>query len=149
MDSLWASVKVDWHERGSCYGTHNPIFFPIVETDALLDIVRKLFCDHCPVRTKCLNSALINNDSGFWGGTSTDIRQALKRNRHRTKCPVCKNDRLMLIDHDGTQPVPPHEVCLACGASWKGKPDQTSPAPAPVPVPVPESDVTEAAASCA
>jgi len=48
----------------------------------------------------------------------------------------------MMVDHDGVQCVPPYEVCLACGASWKGKPPVS-------PAPVLQADATEAVASCA
>jgi Zn finger protein HypA/HybF involved in hydrogenase expression len=142
MDSLWSAIRTDWHENAACFGTFNPIFMPAVETDALLETVRSLFCDHCPVRAKCLNSALINNDTGFWGGTSTEIRQAMKRKRHRAKCPACLSIRLVIIDEDETDNVSPYEVCLACGASWKG---ESHPAPATVQ----EPPTVEAELSCA
>ena len=126
MDSIWASTKTDWHVLAACGGVDaDYLFFPKVETDSLLNKVRSQFCDHCPVRPKCLNSALINGDSGFWGGTSTDMRAALKRTRHRAKCPACKSRSLIetgddVLGDDGMMIfVPSYQVCLSCGASWR------------------------------
>lgn len=110
-DTLWASIKVDWHKEAVCNGADSSWFFPIIEADQLLEKICRQFCDHCPVRGKCLNSALINKDTGFWGGTSTDMRRAMIRNRNRMKCPICHGIRLIKI--------PLYQVCLACGASWK------------------------------
>jgi hypothetical protein len=117
MDTIWASIKVDWHAQALCSGADDYLFFPKDETAPRLERVRKLFCDHCPVRAKCLNSALINSDSGFWGGTSTDMRAAMKRTRHRAKCPVCFSDSLINVEGDDEQSS--YQVCLACAVSWR------------------------------
>lgn len=127
MDSIWASTKTDWHSSAACGGADSYLFFPKIETDTLLIKVRGQFCDHCPVRQKCLNSALINGDSGFWGGTSTDMRAALKRTRHRAKCPACTSRSLVetgddVLGDDGAEIfVPSYQVCLSCGASWRSE----------------------------
>jgi hypothetical protein len=122
-ESLWASIKTDWHVRARCAGVDQYQFFPKIETDSGLDKVRSQFCDHCPVLGKCLNSALINGDIGYWGGTSTDMRKSLKRTRFRAKCPLCKGKSLItvegeIIGDDGV-PASSHQVCLACAASWR------------------------------
>jgi hypothetical protein len=129
-DSLYASIKTDWYDRAACKDTDTEIlFFPVVETEELLANIKEEYCDHCPVWAKCLNSALVNNDSGFRGGMSTETRKALKRKRHRVKCPACLSLQLVTIHHDdGAGPVPPYEICLACGASWKGEPHKDPPA---------------------
>lgn len=114
FDSIWASIKTDWHDEALCGGAADHLFFPSDETTSKLDKVCSLFCDLCPVRAKCLNSALINGDSGFWGGTSTAMRLALLRTRLRAKCPVCKSDSM--IETDGERP---YQVCLACAVSWR------------------------------
>jgi Zn ribbon nucleic-acid-binding protein len=113
-ETIWASIKTDWHADAICGGAADYLFFPSEETEARLIRVRSLFCDLCPVRAKCLNSALINGDSGFWGGTSTSMRNAMLRTRHRAKCPACKSPNL--ID---TWDDPPYQVCIACAASWR------------------------------
>jgi len=114
IESIWASVKTDWHEKARCKGADRSLFYPPDETEERLKAVRSLLCDLCPVRAKCLNSALINNDSGFWGGTSTDMRLAMKRTRHRAKCPACGSKSLV-----ATKEETPYQVCIACGASWR------------------------------
>lgn len=113
-ETIWASIKTDWHSQALCGGAPDHLFFPSDETEAKLSKVSALFCDLCPVQAKCLNSALINNDSGFWGGTSWSMRQAMLRTRTRAKCPVCKSDNM--IDTMGDRP---YQVCLACAASWR------------------------------
>ncbi len=130
-DTIWASIKTDWHQYGRCSGTFNPMFFPDEETEARLLKVKSLFCDHCPVRTKCLNSAVINKDIGFWGGTSTEMRAAMKRTRYRAKCPVCRSNSL--IDVEGDDEESSCQVCLACAASWRyGSPLHLNPEENPV-----------------
>lgn len=113
-ETIYASIKTDWHAEALCYGAADYLFFPSDESMTRLNKVRVLFCDLCPVRAKCLNSALINGDSGFWGGTSTAMRNAMLRTRRRSKCPVCQN--MTLIDTEGERP---YQVCIACGASWR------------------------------
>lgn len=113
-DTIWASIKTDWHADALCGGAADHLFFPSDETPDKLSKVCSLFCDLCPVRAKCLNSALINGDSGFWGGTSWAMRMAMLRTRTRAKCPVCKSDNMITTEGD-----PPYQVCLACAVSWK------------------------------
>jgi hypothetical protein len=66
-----------------------PIIVPCRETDPDLwfqeygtlsyNIPRK-FCNRCPVRAKCLEFALANNEPfGMWGGKTPDERKRMKR----------------------------------------------------------------------
>jgi hypothetical protein len=116
-DTIWASIKTDWHTDAVCSGAADFLFFPSDETDSKLDRIRSLYCNLCPVRAKCLNSALINGDSGFWGGTSYAMRQAMLRTRHRAKCPVCQSKSLIEIEPAEEDHF--YQVCLACAASWR------------------------------
>lgn len=110
-ETIWASIKTDWHADAVCGGAADYLFFPPNESDKQLELVRSLFCDLCPVRAKCLNSALINGDSGIWAGTSTSMRNAMLRTRHRAKCPACKSRDLIETSA--------YQVCVACAASWR------------------------------
>lgn len=112
-DSVWAAIKTDWHEEARCKNVTESTFFPVVETALGLATVQNLFCNLCPVRGKCLNSALINNDEGYWGGTNTAMRRALARTRSRAKCPLCQGRNLVEVE--------PYEVCVRCGASWQAE----------------------------
>lgn len=122
-DTIWASIKTDWHAEAVCGGAADFLFFPSDESEAKLSKIRSLYCDLCPVRAKCLNSALINNDSGIWGGTSYAMRQALLRTRHRAKCPACLSKSM--IETQATDEDPPYQVCLACAVSWRSDLQQT------------------------
>jgi hypothetical protein len=113
MESVWTALRTDWWDRGACVvGKANADeFSPVVESEAGLERVSQRWCNHCPVRSQCLNSALVNNDSGYRGGTHTAQRKALRRTRSRVKCPLCKGANLVYTEE--------HEVCVNCGASWK------------------------------
>jgi hypothetical protein len=111
---IWSSVDSNWKDGAACRGAVgiDAIFFPPVESDDALQLARKLYCNLCPVSEDCLNSAIINNDSGIRGGMSTAQRRALRRVRTRAKCPVCSSINLVTAG--------PSEVCIGCGASWRG-----------------------------
>lgn len=113
MDSVWTSLRTDWQSQALCVTNHaDPdIFSPTVETNLGLERTNARWCDHCPVKAQCLNSALILNDSGYRGGTSTSQRKALLRVRSRAKCPLCLSVNVIPADE--------HEVCISCGASWR------------------------------
>lgn len=116
-DTIWASIKTDWHTDAVCGGAPDVLFFPSEETDARLSQIQNLYCDLCPVREKCLNFALINGDSGFWGGTSSAMRLAMLRTRRRAKCPACKS--IALIETQPSEGDHPYQVCIACAVSWR------------------------------
>jgi len=69
------------------------------------------YCNRCSVNPECLATALANNETGVWGGTSTYQRTQMKRVRARLKCPSCESLALV-IDKKV-------ELCLACGISWR------------------------------
>ncbi|MFN2390310.1 MAG: WhiB family transcriptional regulator, partial [Actinomycetota bacterium] len=42
-------------------------------------------CSSCPVRSECLEQALVGNEPyGIWGGTSARERRSLRRQRKRS-----------------------------------------------------------------
>lgn len=113
----------EWHLRAACYGTEALLFFPpdlgfpdsgVSEDRAVIE-AKKYFCDHCPVRRDCLDSALLNGDVGIWAGMTTYQRNQLRRKRNRAKCPICENRKLIAVQG--------HWLCLACGVSWNGETD--------------------------
>jgi Zn ribbon nucleic-acid-binding protein len=116
-DTIWASIKTDWHTEAVCGGAADYLFFPSDETEPKIEKIRSLYCDLCPVQAKCLNSALINGDTGIWGGTSSAMRQAMLRTRTRAKCPVCQSTTM--IETEATEDTPSYQVCLSCGVSWR------------------------------
>lgn len=120
MESIWTANKTHWRDEALCGGARPEQFTPTVETPEGLAKVRSRYCDHCPVMETCLNSAIIHNDAGYWGGTTTAQRRAMRRTRSRSKCPLCGSPNLVRVPHgtnDGEDI--PYEVCLSCAASWK------------------------------
>jgi WhiB family redox-sensing transcriptional regulator len=120
-ENKWAAVGPDWYRGAACKNTNADQFTPAVETPKLLEEVKQAFCDHCPVRERCLQFAIINGDRGFWGGTSTAERTALKRTRSRAKCPMtaCRAPEPVVLGL--------YQVCLRCGASWQAERSEDAP----------------------
>lgn len=97
-----------WQDGAPCT-TADFDFVPDVESSEGLDFVQQ-WCRTCPVRTECLEWAMLHRAEGYWGGTSTYQRDQLRRVRTRAKCPICQATELVYTD--------PHELCLCCGVSW-------------------------------
>lgn len=100
---------IAWMDDAACTGAEVGIFVPNVETEHRLGLART-WCLQCPVRVECLAWAMEHHVEGYWGGTSTYQRAQLRRVRTRAKCPLCLATALVYAD--------PHEMCVACGASW-------------------------------
>jgi WhiB family redox-sensing transcriptional regulator len=157
MESIWAADGPQWQDRALCAGKDPDQFSPVVETPEGLEKVRSLFCDRCPVRDKCLNSAIIHNDFGYWGGTTSVQRRAMRKTRSRSKCPVCSSANLVRVPHESGAGEPVwYEVCVNCAASWKAdqrptarqKTAEQSLRRSPAASTVETIPLTEAAASC-
>lgn len=126
IESKWAAVGPDWYRNAACRNTNSDQFTPVIETSVTLAKIKKEFCDICPVRERCLQFAIISGDRGYWGGTSTAERTAMRRVRSRSKCPIttCRAPDPVIL---GT-----YQVCIRCGASWqtdKDAPEMRGPEP--------------------
>lgn len=69
-------------ERGTpvCQETDPDLWFPEVGGDNFQFRTAKKFCQRCPVKTECLNVALVNNEQfGIWGGLTTKERLRLRK----------------------------------------------------------------------
>jgi WhiB family redox-sensing transcriptional regulator len=175
MESVWAANKPFWRDDALCLTADPDLFTPDVETPEGLRKVWRSYCNNCPVRPQCLNSAIILNDAGYWGGTSTVQRRMMRRTRSRSKCPLCTSVNVVRVPHEGAdEDTVWYEACVSCGASWKAdskptprqqdaeknlhRPAAESPAPVPVATKrklrsprdtsVKTVPLTEAAASC-
>jgi WhiB family redox-sensing transcriptional regulator len=106
--------RPDWEQYGLCRYVGTRAFFPSDENRGNVQARARQICHTCPVEQHCLARAMYNREEGIWGGTSTQDRQRLRKNRSRAKCPVClSQDVARLTD------VQPIEVCMGCGHSWK------------------------------
>jgi hypothetical protein len=119
MDSVWKANKHHWRKDALCAGVRPDLFFPKVETNETLARIRRAYCNQCPVMAVCLNSAIIHNDSGYWGGTNTAQRKAMRRTRSRSRCPLCNSQNLVRVRHGEEREPCWYEVCLNCAASWR------------------------------
>jgi WhiB family redox-sensing transcriptional regulator len=70
-----------WQAVGACRGLDPAVFFP-EEGDAASAASAKVICATCPVRTECLEAALIRREKfGVWGGASEAERRRMIRQR--------------------------------------------------------------------
>jgi WhiB family redox-sensing transcriptional regulator len=106
---FFSADDVAWQADAPCT-TADFDFIPDTETQQDAATAEERWCRTCPVRTQCLAWAMLHGAEGYWGGTSTYQRAQLRRVRTRAKCPICHATTLVYTD--------PHELCLACGASW-------------------------------
>ncbi|GAC1354506.1 MAG: WhiB family transcriptional regulator [Acidimicrobiales bacterium] len=77
-----ARMDTDWMNHGNCNEIPPATFFP---SDGVgVDSARKI-CEDCPMKTPCLEYALVNRiDHGVWGGTSERERRRILRSRRLT-----------------------------------------------------------------
>jgi WhiB family redox-sensing transcriptional regulator len=73
-------MEHDWMALGLCANVPPSTFFP--SDGAGVEVARRI-CADCPVKSPCLEHALVNRiDHGVWGGTSErERRRILKRRR--------------------------------------------------------------------
>lgn len=75
--------RLDWWEQGACRGEDPRLFFSEVKTDWR---VARMFCAACPVRQRCLDYAIANDERfGIWGGITPPARNRLRDQRRRLK----------------------------------------------------------------
>lgn len=64
----------DWHARAACRDMDSGIFF-----EGRTDYAREI-CEGCPVRNRCLEYAVVTNQSfGVWGGTTPAMRRKIRK----------------------------------------------------------------------
>jgi WhiB family redox-sensing transcriptional regulator len=80
------AILVAWRDSAACLDVGPELFFPIgTAYPALLQIAEaKVVCGRCSVIETCLQWAIeARQDSGVWGGLSSDERRTLKRRKAR------------------------------------------------------------------
>ncbi len=71
----------DWQELAQCRGRDPEIFYP---QRGVPTASAKTLCRECPVKSECLEYALVNEERfGIWGGLSERERKKLHRERRR------------------------------------------------------------------
>ena len=69
---------VAWHQRAACRGSDPDLLFP--ERDTHRPDQALAYCEECPVKPQCLESALeVPKTAGVWGGTTGRFRRGLRR----------------------------------------------------------------------
>lgn len=69
------NLNSDWQASAACSSkTKEEDFYDTVESH--LKVLSKKYCKDCPVRTRCLYVALVNEDPyGLWGGLTPKQRK--------------------------------------------------------------------------
>lgn len=68
-----------WQEEALCQGRDSSVFFTDEQDDETPSNAYKEICNSCPVRSECLEFALIYNMYGIWGGTTDKERNKLPK----------------------------------------------------------------------
>lgn len=71
----------------------------------------KAICDRCPVRGRCLDR-FMNEEEGIFGGLTGYQRKLLTKKIVRKRCLSCGSEDLV------TNSTQRKEICLACAQSW-------------------------------
>lgn len=79
-------MGAEWMARGKCHDMPPEIFFP---SDGVgVEVARKI-CADCPVKTPCLEYALLHGiEHGVWGGASERERRRIARQRRLAAAPA-------------------------------------------------------------
>jgi len=82
-------MECEWMARGKCRDMDPAVFFP---SDGIGVQVAQRICAECPVKTPCLEYALVNRvDHGVWGGTSERERRRILRRRRLSRLQASPN----------------------------------------------------------
>jgi len=72
-------MSIGWMSRAKCKGRVDIDFFPDKGQPATQ---ARRFCADCPVKTQCIEYAVVNNlRDGVWGGTTPMERRTMRRQR--------------------------------------------------------------------
>lgn len=104
-----------WMRKALCIGINPEDFFPPdvhdVRRPTHIDTYIETVCGRCPVKTNCLNFAMIFDMKGIWGGTTDYTREQLRKKTNKPKCPGCRSESLFT---EFTGEI----ICGSCGLSW-------------------------------
>jgi WhiB family redox-sensing transcriptional regulator len=81
-----------WISKRLCIGIDPNVFFPL---DQEGDIRAKQICTFCPVKSPCLETALMNEERGIWGGTNEHDRDTIRVQRALTRSQAMRSAELL------------------------------------------------------
>ena len=81
-----------WMRKGNCNGVDPATFFP---ERGQTTREAKAICDGCSVKARCLDYAIVHEESwGVWGGTSEQDRRNMRRKRPNGRSlPLWEDDQ--------------------------------------------------------
>jgi len=75
--SIRETIDFSWRSEASCINYDVNDFYP-ERGKPVASHIREA-CESCPVKTQCLNHALLYEKHGFWGGTTEQMRRTIRR----------------------------------------------------------------------
>jgi WhiB family redox-sensing transcriptional regulator len=74
------SNELMWVDQANCKGLDtNDFFVPDSSKRYENEPILKRICSTCIVKTECLNYALYNNVTGYWGSTTEKTRRTMRQ----------------------------------------------------------------------
>jgi WhiB family redox-sensing transcriptional regulator len=74
------SNELMWVDQANCKGLDtNDFFVPDSSKRYENEPILKRICSACVVKTECLNYALHNNVTGYWGSTTEKTRRTMRQ----------------------------------------------------------------------
>jgi WhiB family redox-sensing transcriptional regulator len=74
------SKELLWVDQANCKGTDtNDFFVPDGSKQYDNEPILKRICGSCEVKAECLDYALHNNVTGYWGGATEKTRQTMRQ----------------------------------------------------------------------
>lgn len=71
----------DWRQQSACSAVDTNVFFPLKITASSVKQAL-VYCKTCPVKLECLQTAIIYDYDGIWGGTTLAQRNYYIRNQY-------------------------------------------------------------------
>ena len=73
-------MRLEWQQWAAC--AESPVDWFFDDHGVYRQQPRALaLCGGCPVRVECLDHAVTHRETGIWGGTTDDEREAMRRTR--------------------------------------------------------------------
>ena len=78
-----------WREFGNCKDLPRGLFFDYEkEEKRIVPDEAKTACQNCPVRSSCLEHALLHERFGYWANTTAGQRRKIRKDEGTTIKPV-------------------------------------------------------------
>ena len=85
-------MKYPHFENATCESIGTEPYYPLSKTLDTENKVALALCQQCPELFKCLEWALVHENTGIWGGTTPNQRERIRKKRNITFIPLTGTD---------------------------------------------------------